>query len=522
MGKLEDPSLFFPNLKSLVLWLRGPSPTSREWNAGTADFVLRAALPYSLRNLKIMLDGWRCYKVLHSLEDAGVVAACSTLQERVCGFTLESLTFMSLVTPSNRVAMLDELLRDAFPLLFEQYHARFIADKGPTSRDSRRGHEQSLFTLVCSPNGLWAATSSSDGTVILWSIKIGSAVWELPILPPTGPEEDDFPRPFGNQHRQGARAAKTDLTALAFSKDSDYLASYGSRLIVYDVRAGNVVAVRSGCGGYHSILFPTAKFAAWSHDGLGGLLAFRSGGAVYLWDTARWEELPAVSRFQKHYDAGGDFSSIAFSHDSRRLLLVTACSRYRGGADWTSVLSLIWDLKTGIVRPLRLEGITAARFCPVNSTIVVTWSVDGIIRTWNTETATVLTCFGKHQQPVQSSSPPFSSDGTRVLSRSNDGYTAIVWDIFTGERVLSVGNDAHTSGEIVQACFSPDGEYIATASGIFIRLWRAMDGACLGVFTEYQAPVSHLVFSRDAETLCSGAEDGSVCIRQMRDMVLPR
>ncbi|TFK89186.1 WD40 repeat-like protein, partial [Polyporus arcularius HHB13444] len=112
----------------------------------------------------------------------------------------------------------------------------------------------------------------------------------------------------------------------------------------------------------------------------------------------------------------------------------------------------------------------------------------------------------------------FSTDGRCILSVS-DGCIVTVWDIFTGERVLSFSGIGHTlSGKITKACFSPNGDYIATGSGPSVRLWRAVDGSCMGVFSEHRAPVSHIIFSRNGETLCSSAQDGSVCIRQMRDI----
>ncbi|TFK85320.1 WD40 repeat-like protein, partial [Polyporus arcularius HHB13444] len=93
-----------------------------------------------------------------------------------------------------------------------------------------------------------------------------------------------------------------------------------------------------------------------------------------------------------------------------------------------------------------------------------------------------------------------------------------VWDTTTGGHVLSL--EAHARHVSVVA-ISPDGEYVAIASSrpVTVRVWRARDGTCLGIFTEHSVEVSHIMFSRDGKTLCSASEDGYVCIRQMRDIV---
>ncbi|RDX41537.1 WD40 repeat-like protein, partial [Lentinus brumalis] len=112
-----------------------------------------------------------------------------------------------------------------------------------------------------------------------------------------------------------------------------------------------------------------------------------------------------------------------------------------------------------------------------------------------------------------------SPDGRWVTSSSED-HTIILWSAKDGS--VAWDGIGHTlSGKITKACFSPNGDYIATGSGPSVRLWRAVDGSCMGVFSEHRAPVSHIIFSRNGETLCSSAQDGSVCIRQMRD-IIPR
>ena len=50
-----------------------------------------------------------------------------------------------------------------------------------------------------------------------------------------------------------------------------------------------------------------------------------------------------------------------------------------------------------------------------------------------------------------------------------------------------------------------------------MRLWNVEDGACLAIFTEHRECVTQLVFSLDCQVLCSGADDGTVEIRRLRE-----
>ncbi|KAI0747262.1 WD40-repeat-containing domain protein, partial [Daedaleopsis nitida] len=79
-----------------------------------------------------------------------------------------------------------------------------------------------------------------------------------------------------------------------------------------------------------------------------------------------------------------------------------------------------------------------------------------------------------------------------------------------------VGHDAAVNA----FAFTPEGEYIATASAdCTVRLWRTQDGTCVGIFTEHEAAVTHLVISDDGSVLASGAENGTVCVRKMEEIL---
>ena len=52
-----------------------------------------------------------------------------------------------------------------------------------------------------------------------------------------------------------------------------------------------------------------------------------------------------------------------------------------------------------------------------------------------------------------------------------------------------------------------------------MRVFRTGDGSCVATFFGHGRAVEYVAFSPDGRTLSSGARDGSVFVRQMRDIV---
>ncbi|EJF57294.1 WD40 repeat-like protein [Dichomitus squalens LYAD-421 SS1] len=71
----------------------------------------------------------------------------------------------------------------------------------------------------------------------------------------------------------------------------------------------------------------------------------------------------------------------------------------------------------------------------------------------------------------------FSPDGRLLLSASWNDNSLEVWNTHTGAMVQSL--DEHTRA-VVKVCFSPCGQYIASAStDKTVKVWRTSDGSCL-------------------------------------------
>ncbi|EJF60485.1 hypothetical protein DICSQDRAFT_171157 [Dichomitus squalens LYAD-421 SS1] len=315
-------------------------------------------------------------------------------------------------------------------------------------------------------------------------------------------------------------------SVLAFSPDSRYLVSgslYGN-IAVWDVSQGaRKIATLEG----HTQL---VNRCVWSPDGT--LIASGSWDqTVRLWDTRAFQQLHVldVATFTNTFVHG-----VCLSSDGRWLVLT--------GFN----MCCVWDVGRsamhkdfGIARGEDVKDKAAtdeeneedkgeqdkkhedadprcyAAALNAQGTHLATGYEDGSVRIWDVQMGQCLVFSRMHVGQVIEVA--FSSDGTRLLS-IGCARTAKIWDASSGSVTLSL--EGHT-GDVRSACFSPCGKYV-TASASWdqtVGLWRTDDGSCVGKFSEHKYGVSHVTFSPDGQTLSSGADNGSVVIRRMRDIL---
>jgi WD40 repeat protein/serine/threonine protein kinase len=105
----------------------------------------------------------------------------------------------------------------------------------------------------------------------------------------------------------------------------------------------------------------------------------------------------------------------------------------------------------------------------------------------------------------------FSPDGRRVVAAcgktdSNVGE-AQIWDVATGE---IVGTAMRHQGVVTEACFSPDGRLVLTASlDGTARLWDAVSGTPATEPLRHRDPVSMARFSPDGRRVATASDDGT-------------
>ena len=181
--------------------------------------------------------------------------------------------------------------------------------------------------------------------------------------------------------------------------------------------------------------------------------------------------------------------------------------------------------------------ITAVDVSP-DGEILASADSDGIIQIWQLaengvqlETPPFVACtLTGHTGTVNS--VRFSVDGRLLASASDDG-TIRLWDVNGSWEsdewggLACILQDSDTRLMFRDLVFSPDGSTIAAACGAHqwgqhgtIQIWRTIDGAHLGSLNGHKGPVERVVFSPDGQYLASASLDRTVKIWRNADGAL--
>ena len=333
-------------------------------------------------------------------------------------------------------------------------------------------HDGKVHSLVCSPNSERVASGADDSTIILWNPE-GQLV-----------------------HEWVAHAGS--VLSLAFSPDGQYLASAGQdrKVAVWDVsQTPRKIATLNG----HT---EPVDSCAWSPNGT--LIASGSWDTtIRLWDARTFNLVHVLRSPNNDY-----IFDVRFSPDGRWL------------ASQGMLVSALWDLASAAApKILQSDGFTyldALAFDSHNNSIAA-GSDNGGVEIWDVRAGQLLSVLKQHTQQV--SNVAFSPDGKLLLSASWD-KTLKLWDPSTGAMKLSIEG---LSGRTNTACFSPCGKYVGAVSvDETIRLWRTDDGSCVATCCGHAdgSQIVHVAFSQEGKTLSSGANDGTVFVRNMCDIML--
>ncbi len=135
----------------------------------------------------------------------------------------------------------------------------------------------------------------------------------------------------------------------------------------------------------------------------------------------------------------------------------------------------------------------------------ISGSLDGTARVWNMANGLEVRNFNGHESLV--SAVAFNPNGKWGISGSFDGSVA-AWKVATGEELWRVEN----LGPVAALAVDPANNFVAVASGKWVRLFNMSDGRELSRMASDHGPVASLGVSSDGRRVAFGTESGAIMV----------
>ncbi|TMJ35382.1 MAG: hypothetical protein E6G89_18710 [Alphaproteobacteria bacterium] len=376
-----------------------------------------------------------------------------------------------------------------------------------------KGHQGAVVRAAFSADGSRVVTAARDGTARVWNPATGEQLFVLPLI--------------------------GDYQTAIFSPDGSRILTAGSKgVVIWDARTGNQVVSVQGSGSSLASFSPDGRTFAIAQSGLFvGIWSAENGQAISRWNVQSfpdevvyspdgnrllisnwgaktWSDVPRLWDVTKGREIallGGhksDINSGIFSPTGRLIATVSLDGTAR-----------LWEGVTGKLRALLGDETPGLKVSDFNLTtwdqhakgafssdekLLATASVDGSVRIWDVERASMLATINGHRGLVEH--VEFNPTDNNLLTASRDG-TARLWDV---DGILTTALP-HQYFPIF-AVFSPDGMHLVTGGGDSLaRLWDVSSGREIGTLNTGVA-VQSAAFSPDGKLVATASPEGKILV----------
>ncbi|BCH08010.1 hypothetical protein MesoLj131c_22680 [Mesorhizobium sp. 131-3-5] len=377
-----------------------------------------------------------------------------------------------------------------------------------------KGHQEVVERAEFSPSGSRILTAARDGTARLWDAVSGE---QLFILRPVGNYPTAIFSPDGNRVLTAGQDsdatlwdARTGKKVLSVSSDGYTRAAFNSVGHSFATAYRGVVSIWNTADG---VLTRSIRVSCWPYSlafspdgsrilsGAWGPLTY--GGPSSLIDVSKGTEIAKLAGNTSDTQLNG----VIFSHGGQRIATVSLDGAAR-----------IWDGASGTLHGLLGQEVSGLRLTDIggderdeemngafspDDRFLATASVNGPIRIWDVERASLVTTIAGHESLVEHLE--FSPiDSNILLTASHDG-TARLWDI-NGALTTTLSHEYQP----IFAVFSPDNVHLLTGGGdSAAHLWNVLSGRETTRLDTHEM-VQSATFSPDGKRVATASLEGQV------------
>ena len=422
-----------------------------------------------------------------------------------------------------------------------------------TSLGILRGHLSSVSQLALFMGRQILASSSLDGTLMLWDLKELTLLNSSKISGINGVKsltfhpEEEFIVVGGKNGTLQIRnipdlklianfdAHKKTITDIEFNRRGDIFvtSSKDGKIIIWDWKERKSIFILD-------IKEPITDLKI--HPRREEMAVVTEGGKFELWDIEKGSKINDIKKFEipiSHVDFDNNGKRILTSLDdgsihiweygaSLYLETLSGHDRPIESMDFSSdskyLISsgseksvYLWDLGSNKkIRKFDMgkHRVQKIRFIP-DSLNFITAGTNGLVKIWNHKDGKLIRNLYFHKGKINSLS---LHPKDKVLLSGGSDRNWVLWDLESGEKKISgIGH----SSQILTSIFSPSGDKFATAgSDLSIIVWSYPDGKELVKLDGHKKTITSLDFSPNGNFLASGSKDKKIIFWKIKPEIL--